>query len=1151
MRKDQRPPPGGRPGWFAPRDWSLRTKLAVILLVPAVLAVVLGGLRINDQAAEAAELDRVSRFVDAQAEVAALVERMQWERYLATAYVAAGRSGDVAPFQRSGADTDAAGAAARPAVEGLYGDDQTLVDEQRQADQALARLPGLRTEVTTAGSPPAAVITRYNDLIAQLLQLDGALLRGVNTMEANGLADALGGLAAARNEVSLQQALLDVATRGPLTGVDLVELQSSQARSGQSLAQFRAALDTGQRIRHAELIAGPANAARTAAVDGVLAGGPSPAAADVQGLFEAVLAELDQAEDGVRTELTGATAAARQTALTLAAVNAVVLLLVLLLGAVVVGLVARQLIRSLRVLRRGALEVADTRLPEAVARMRQGGEPDTEIVPVPVTTREEVGEVARAFDAVHAQAVRLAAEQAALQADVNAMFVNLSRRSQTLVDRQLKLIEELEAGEEDPDQLSALFRLDHLATRMRRNSENLLVLAGTELTQRATRPVPAIEVLQAAVSEVEQYRRIVVQSPPDVAVIGRVGNDLQHLLAELLENAANFSPPDSRVAMSTSRTADGALLVEIADGGVGVPPDELAALNDQLRTAADATVEASRRMGLFVVGRLAARHGIDVGLLPGSSGTGPGGAVASGSPGTGLTARVRVPRHLLADQAGGTPGGLPQRSVRDEAAAAFGWGPGHGNDPDRAPGQPIATALPVPSRTEERTEREPGELPVRSRTAEPAGHGSAVGEPAGGELPRRDRTGRPEPEPERPAAEEPVWPLPAVPARAGERPVREEPVGEEPAWERRAPTEPDREEPVWERAASPEPEPQRAVSASGRPVGAEREVSVWSRSVVREAGPTEVPVRSTGAAADPVAEPSALDLFTASTPAVPLPDPFAAERPRDPFAAPVESGTPVFAEVRSGWFRAHAPTAQPPTAQPPAGQVPVVQAAAAPAPVAQPAAGQRAEAPEPVAADVGAGRGPSPWERAGRERVVRQPVGAGGEGGAGVGGVSDRPAQRSWEPPRQPPPVPRPRSWTDQEDPDAPAPTPPPSPPAPRPEPGSGDESLTQLHHPHHPQPQPPGAEDFATGADTGWRAAEAMSQDAPDVTAAGLPRRTPLARLVPGSASTSEPVSRPARRDAEAVRGRLTSYQRGVRSGRETRDRTGDANQPGGPPAE
>ncbi|WP_214407663.1 sensor histidine kinase, partial [Pseudonocardia lacus] len=847
MRKDQRPSPSGRPERFAPRNWSLRTKLAIVLAVPAVLAIVLGSLRILDQVSQAGELDRVSRFIAAQGEVADIVGLLQQERLRATEYVSGGRGDEVGPFEEAGRATDEAGAAARPAVEDLYDDDSAIVGAHRQADQALARLPGLRTLVTTSNAPPSAVISRYGDLIAQLVQLDNALLRGITTTDVSGLATALSGLTLARNEASLQESLMNVVARSPEPAPpDLVELQASQARLQQGLAEFRGALDAGQRVRYAALIAGPTNNDRVVLLNGVLSGSlrPGPDSFDDRSsaaLYDAFLSELDQADDGVRNELTSTAASARQSAVTFAGINAGVLLIALLVGAVVVGLIARQMIRSLRTLRRGALEVADARLPDAVARMRRGSVPDTDIVPVPVTTREEVGQVARAFDAVHAQAVRLAAEQATLQANVNAMFVNLSRRSQTLVDRQLKLIEELEAGEEDPDQLSNLFRLDHLATRMRRNSENLLVLAGTDMGQRSSRPVPAIEVLQAAVSEVEQYRRVVVQSTPDLAITGRVTNDLQHLLAELLENATNFSPPDSRVVMSSSRTADGALLVEISDEGVGMSPSELAQLNDQLRKSSDATVEASRRMGLFVVGRLAARHGIDVGLFAGSAigGGNPAERGAGAKPGSGLTARVWLPRQHIAERQGAAPQQVSQQVSQQPALLRHGGA-------DAAPAGGLGTR--------------PGQLP-----------GHEIGRPA----------------PARPSGS----PVVASPMR-GARPVTD-----------RAEPEPFREA-FGEPGSRPVPAPRQAPAVPApRP---ELPARIEVPAQVERSAPLELP-----AVELPVSESDAGTLFAARTPPPPLPDPFAAERPPDPFAQPGAVQRPSLSvDVPSGWFRVVPPAVE-------------------------------------------------------------------------------------------------------------------------------------------------------------------------------------------------------------------------------------------------
>ena len=264
--------------------------------------------------------------------------------------------------------------------------------------------------------------------------------------------------------------------------------------------------------------------------------------------------------------------------------------------------------------------------------------------------------MARAFDAVHGEAVRLAAQQALLRDNVNAMFVNLSRRSQALVERQLNLIDRLEQDEQDPDQLASLFELDHLATRMRRNSENLLVLSGTDLSRRLTRPVPAAEVLGAAVSEVEQYARVQVGQTPELTVQGRAVNDLVHLIAELLDNATAFSDPVTKVTVRTAKTRKGELAIEIQDRGVGMGDQEIIDANERLADPPDVDVAVSRRMGLYVVARLAKRHDIKVRLRGNEDIEG------------GTTALVIVPETLIA-----IPGAPHDPAVRcGSLASAFG-----------------------------------------------------------------------------------------------------------------------------------------------------------------------------------------------------------------------------------------------------------------------------------------------------------------------------------------------------------------------------------------------------------------------------------------------------------------------------------------------
>jgi signal transduction histidine kinase len=279
-------------------------------------------------------------------------------------------------------------------------------------------------------------------------------------------------------------------------------------------------------------------------------------------------------------------------------------------------IVARSLILPLRKLRSDALEVASRRLPEMVTRLSEsdgdGAGENAEIEPIGVASGDEIGEVARAFDQVHREAVRLAVHEARLRGNLSAMFVNLSRRSQMLAERQLGIIDSLEQSEQDPDRLSGLFRLDHLATRMRRNSENLLVLGGHEDPRKWSQPVPLLDVVRAAISEIEQYERIAVNIQPGVVIAGRAASDVVHLAAELIENAAAFS--SSVVLVTAGMLNSGGALIEITDEGLGITAQELDSANWRLDHPPVIDVGVSRRMGLFVVGRLAARHGIRVRL---------------------------------------------------------------------------------------------------------------------------------------------------------------------------------------------------------------------------------------------------------------------------------------------------------------------------------------------------------------------------------------------------------------------------------------------------------------------------------------------------------------------------------------------------------
>ena len=290
------------------------------------------------------------------------------------------------------------------------------------------------------------------------------------------------------------------------------------------------------------------------------------------------------------------------------------LLIAALLGGLTLALgVARTLVIPVRRLRRDALDVAHVRLPAALEKVRGGGE-TPEVEPVGVQGTEEIGQLARAVDEMHQQALTLAGDQARLRVQIGNMFETLSRRSQSLVEQQLGIIEDLEHDEDNPERLQHLFRLDHLATRMRRNGDNLLVLAGTQLRRGQLEPVPLSDMLWSAVSQVEDYQRVEIGHVPDGVVAGEPAVDIEHLLAEVIDNALRYSPPNTPVAVTVSRAVDGGYLIEITDRGLGMASEDLQAANNRLASGGEINIETARRMGLFVVGRLAKRHQITVGL---------------------------------------------------------------------------------------------------------------------------------------------------------------------------------------------------------------------------------------------------------------------------------------------------------------------------------------------------------------------------------------------------------------------------------------------------------------------------------------------------------------------------------------------------------
>jgi signal transduction histidine kinase len=357
--------------------------------------------------------------------------------------------------------------------------------------------------------------------------------------------------------------------------------------------------------------------------------------------------------------------------------------------------------RPLRKLRDEADEMAGRRLPEAVRSILDTpfGEDVVlpELAPIEVRTRDEVSEVVTALNKVQERTLALAADQAVLRRNIADSFVNLGRRNQNLLDRQLEFITELEQVETEPDQLEALFRLDHLATRMRRNAESLLVLAGTESPRQWGMPVEIGNVVRAGLGEVEDYRRVHVRQLEDIAVSGGAAAAVSHIVAELAENALQFSPPDEDVEIKGRRSHEG-YVIAIADNGIGMPAEDIERSNRRLAGEESYTVAPSRYLGHYVAGQLAARLGVTVRLQE--------------NPAGGIVATVVLPPTLL-EQAP-----APDPAVRPAPAPAAAEPepeavpePAQPDDADLEAwfAQDVVAPAPVPTPDEERDDIDRGE----------------------------------------------------------------------------------------------------------------------------------------------------------------------------------------------------------------------------------------------------------------------------------------------------------------------------------------------------------------------------------------------------------------------------------------------------------
>ncbi|WP_382465231.1 nitrate- and nitrite sensing domain-containing protein [Streptomyces noursei] len=628
--------PSGPGSRIALRNWRISTRLVSLLALPVVAATTLGALRVNTELDNIDQLDKMQLLTEMTRQATELADALQVERDKSAGPLAGtGNVKDDASVVAPREATDRAKTSFNQATGDIKPDDATMAGVRAtilEIGRQLNTLNDIRSHAYQDDNNAAQTVSAYNQLIASLLDLSQDMAQATSNPEMIRSTRALAAFSSAKEYASIQRALVSAGLAHP----GGPQLSANDRQAGRSAEDNEKAA----RDRFSQIYSGNAGAL-TRGLDGnndeikAAYAFAHRAFASPNGIRSqeykyldwydsdtVKIDEMSRIETSLLSEMDQKSRELRNAATQDAIINGVVILLVLGVSLVGAFVVARSMVRSLRRLQDTAQKVSQDRLPELVKQLSEADpqDVDTSVQSVGVHSRDEIGRVAAAFDEVHREAVRLASEQALLRGNVNAMFTNLSRRSQGLIQRQLSLISELESREADPDQLSSLFKLDHLATRMRRNGENLLVLAGEEPGRRWTRPVPLVDVLRAAASEVEQYERIELNAVPQTEVAGRVVNDLVHLLAELLENATSFSSPQTKVKVTGHALPDGRVLVEIHDTGIGLSPEDLSAINERLASPPTVDVSVSRRMGLFVVGRLSLRHGIRIQLRPSDSG---------------------------------------------------------------------------------------------------------------------------------------------------------------------------------------------------------------------------------------------------------------------------------------------------------------------------------------------------------------------------------------------------------------------------------------------------------------------------------------------------------------------------------------------------
>jgi signal transduction histidine kinase len=1103
--------PDGSPDAAAARRWlpklrdaRIRSKLALILVVPIAAVLALATVRLVEVGSHAYDANQVQSLTRLSANVSDLTQYLHKERMAAARFLAVAASTPNA-YNAQVAATDDRIVRYRAARRGLDGLPPAVRAQLQRIDNHLETMDATRSEVLDRSRIDVSeVVLRYGVILTDLLAYgevlgqyagDGPVADGLRAVSAFGRAKA---------GTAEQEAVAFAArTSGDSSDEEASAFVATQTSQQEALLAFflsadpaqRALVDstvTGDAVVLADQVSTELSRSDTAGVE--------VSAEEAANAIGAVVDLMRWAELRLEDQLLDDAAAASSAVARQAAIEAILVLLTLIVAVALAIVLARSLNSSLRRLREGALSVANRDLPDAVARLRDvrnlGDGVAGDIVrqvrdPIQVSGRDEIGQVAQAFNVVHKEAVRIAAEQAALRTSVSAMFLNLARRSQSLVDRMIGELDQIERVEEDPKRLAQLFELDHLATRMRRNDENLLVLAGADSSAPRREDALLVDALRAAQSEVELYNRIEFGTvDTDVSITALAVNDVVRLVAELLDNATRFSPPNTVVVADGRRVRD-YVVVQVEDRGLGMSEDQMDGLNRRLAQPPGVDVAAFRLMGLAVVGRLASRYGIRVELRANLEG--------------GTVAQVILPSTIVV---------LPNRPIEpirpQPSPPAVEMGPARGSW-----GEPISAA-----RAGSATATLPAIAPEPwQRTA------SGVDD-------RLVRMAHAAPTPPlvmphavKPTGGAPVTAVggPANPAAAG--------GGESRAVDADRPPLPSRSKLPTRGAPSP---------LTGPPASAALPASVGSPTVAYptlQAAPVVGFVNPDGSSVPGSDRPAGVNTSgwgaaLAAMPSPPAPSATASTQDR--------ADSPIFQEMQVRWFQGQEgsnseewsmPTAgyapppnpvpgggsigaatggtPPPAtaglaAAPPPGPVPAppapppVPAQATPRPT--PAAPTR---PAPVSAPAATPVSAPAATRAAATRAAATPAAATPAAATPAAGT----------PPAAEAAAETPATAVRAADPD--------------------DGGSATGGQPTAPRPRRSAEDSWRTAADEGWhRALAAAEPDSAGTTRSGLPKRVPQAQLVPGGVESGGPRDQ-TRRTPDEVRGLLSAYHRGVQRGR------------------